>query len=77
MKKYNYRIYGNQIDKGWVNISTVNKKKYIPLVIQDMEEAEIFSQYMIIKHDFQMNCDIPYDIGCFDKSIKKFYNLKR
>ena len=77
MKKYNYRIYGNQFDKGWTKITTVNKKKYIQPVLDDMSEVELFSQYIIIRHDFQMNCDCPYDIGCFDKSIKKYYNLKR
>lgn len=77
MEKHNYRIYGNQFDKGWVKITTVNKKECIQTILDDMAEVELFSQYMIIKHDFQNDCDIPYDLGCFDKSIKKFYNLKR
>lgn len=77
MAHTNYRIYGNQFEKGWVKITTVEKKEYIQSILNDMSDLEIFSQYIIIRHNFDIDCDEPYDIGNFDSSIKKYRKLMK
>lgn len=60
----NFRIYGNRT--GWEKITVVNKEEQIPPVLKDMAEID-YKEYIIIQHDFTMNCDIPYDYGNFNK----------
>ena len=68
----NFRIYGHKT--GWEKITIVNKEEQIPPVLKDMLDVD-YKQFIIIKHDFDMNCDIPYDHGTFYKG--KIKRLKR
>lgn len=64
----NFRIYGNRT--GWEKITIVGNENVIPIVLNDMAKVD-YKEYIIIKHDFEMNCDIPYDYGNFDKGKVK------
>ena len=57
----NYRIYVLVRGKGYILAATVYNKDQIDKVVKNYS-SEIFEKILVIKHDFNMNCDEPYDL---------------
>ena len=57
----NYRIYVLVRGKGYILAATVYNKDQIDKVVKNYS-SEIFEKILVIKHDFDMNYDEPYDL---------------
>lgn len=55
----NYRIYAAGYTTGYEYITTVTNENDIYLIISHLKNKE-YDRVMVIKYDFELNCDEPY-----------------
>ena len=57
----NYRIYVSVKGKGYILAAIVYNKDQIDKIVKNYS-SEIFEKILVIRHDFDMNYDEPYNL---------------
>ena len=57
----NFRIYVSVEGKGYILVATVYSKDQLNEVLKNYS-SEIYEKILVIRHDFDMNYDEPYDL---------------
>jgi len=64
----NYRIYGNNRLRGLELLTTLYQEELIYEFV-NLVSADDYDKILIIKHDIEMNMDIPYDVIYLDRGL--------
>lgn len=57
----NFRIYVSVKGKGYILAATVYSKEQLNEVLKNYS-SEIYEKILVIRHDFDMDCDEPYSL---------------
>ena len=57
----NFRIYVSVKGKGYILAATVYNKDQIDKIVKNYS-SEIYEKILVIRHDFDMDCDEPYTL---------------